>query len=213
MAASANRARFLTESLVDLDRALAHRRGRLFIREGDPAEQAARLAIESGSRSVFVTGDVGSRATTRTERLRALCAVGGIEVREFPGHAVVEPGDVLPVGRSAYHVFTPYLRAWSALPLRPVLAAPPLVNVPVELDAGRLPEPRRYRPTGVDLPTGGESIARRRLRAFMAVDLADYGRARDDPAADRTSRLSPYLRFGCISPVDRVAQVGDARAT
>ena len=162
---------------------------------------------------MFVTRDVGCRASARIERLRALCAVDGIEVREFPGHSVVEPGDVVPAGRSAYHVFTPYLKAWSALPLRPVLDAPRLVTVPVALDAGRLPEPRRYRPTAIDLPAGGESMARRRLRAFVATDLADYGSARDDPAADRTSRLSPYLRFGCVSPVELAARVGGARTT
>jgi deoxyribodipyrimidine photo-lyase len=208
---SENRARFLTECLVDLDRALAHRGGRLLIREGDAAEQAARLAVESGSGSVFLTRDVGVHATRRVERLRALCRSAGIAVREFPGHAVVEPGDVVPAGRAAYHVFTPYLKAWSAFRPRPVLDAPAAVHVPAALDAGRLPDPSRHRPTAVDLPTGGGSIARRRLRTFLATDLADYARGRDDPAADLTSRLSPYLRFGCISAVEVAGRVNGAR--
>jgi deoxyribodipyrimidine photo-lyase len=213
VAASGNRARFLAESLIDLDREIAHRGGRLFIRHGDPVDRAAHLAIESGSDSVFVTRDVGAYATSRIERLRTICGAVGIGVREFPGHAIVEPGDVVPAGRRAYRVFTPYLTAWSAAPLRPVLEAPAKVNVPVALDPGRLPEPRSYRPTAVDLPTGGESIARRRLRAFVAKDLRDYGQARDDLAADLTSRLSPYLRFGCLSPTEVATRVGRTRET
>jgi deoxyribodipyrimidine photo-lyase len=204
---SPNRARFLAESLVDLDRGLAHRGGRLIVREGDPAEEAVRLASESGSARVFVTSDVGAYATSRFERLEALARAAGLGVRTFPGHAVIEPGDVTPQGRRAYHVFTPYLRAWSAEPVRDVLDAPRVVRVPSSLGAGRLPDPGRFQPTALDLPPGGETAARRRLRSYLADDLAVFPEVHDLPGLDRTSRLSPYLRFGCISAVEVSARV------
>lgn len=49
---------------------------------------------------------------------------------------------------------------------------------------------------------GGATEARRRLREFVARDLADYAVAHSDPAVDRTSHLSPYLHFGQISPLE-----------
>lgn len=209
---SPNRTRFLVECLVDLDRNLRRRGGGLFVRRGDAPSEAVRLAVETGCDAIFLTRDVGSYAASRLTRLRALCATAGIEVREFPGHSIVEPGDVTPSGRNAYHVFTPYLRAWSALPLRPVIDAPGRVRTPRAPDGTHVLDPRREVPSAVDLPAGGESVARRRLRTYAAADMDAYETARDDPGADLTSRLSPYLRFGCISPVE-VAERARASAS
>ena len=210
--ASPNRTRFLVECLVDLDRNLRRRGSGLFVRRGDPAAEAVRLAVETGRDAIFLTRDVGSYGTARLIRLRSLGATAGIEVREFAGHAVVGPGDVTPSGRTAYHVFTPYQRAWSALPLRPVLDAPGRIPTAWTPDAADVLDPRRSTPSAVDLPAGGESVARRRLRAYAAADLDAYETARDDLGADLTSRLSPYLRFGCISPVE-VAERARASAS
>jgi deoxyribodipyrimidine photo-lyase len=48
--------------------------------------------------------------------------------------------------------------------------------------------------------TPGELAARRRLHEFLAEDVADYDRARDEPAGGATSMLSPRLRWGELSP-------------
>jgi deoxyribodipyrimidine photo-lyase len=54
---------------------------------------------------------------------------------------------------------------------------------------------------------GGETAGRARLAAWLDEDAAAYERVRDDLAADRTSRLGPYLKFGCVSPLE-VAEAG-----
>jgi deoxyribodipyrimidine photo-lyase len=59
-----------------------------------------------------------------------------------------------------------------------------------------------------ELPAGGEAAGRRRLDRWVGTGLARYGELHDDLAADGTSRLSPYLHFGCLSPrevVERAA--------
>ncbi|WP_304440444.1 FAD-binding domain-containing protein, partial [Frankia sp. EI5c] len=53
---------------------------------------------------------------------------------------------------------------------------------------------------GTRLPPAGEASARERLRDFLRDGLADYADRRDFPAADATSRLSPYLKWGCVHP-------------
>ncbi|MBO4210934.1 FAD-binding domain-containing protein, partial [Micromonospora echinofusca] len=65
-------------------------------------------------------------------------------------------------------------------------------------DPGELPDP----PPGESphLAVGGETVARQRLRDWLP-DLPRYDDLHDDLAGDGTSRLSPYLRFGCLSPL------------
>ena len=208
MTRSPNRARFLSDSVIDLDRSMAHRGGRLIIREGNAATEAAALAAASGSDEVFLTSDASSYARAREERLQEYLAPQGIRLRVFPGHSVVEPGDVHPQDKCGYRVFTPYWRSWSAYPRRPVLVAPKAVRVPENVEGGRLPQPSRYTPTASTLPPGGEWAARRRVQRFISEEAPRYGVARNDLAGDATSRLSPYLRFGCVSPNELVSMVG-----
>ncbi|HWU49819.1 MAG TPA: deoxyribodipyrimidine photo-lyase, partial [Asticcacaulis sp.] len=53
---------------------------------------------------------------------------------------------------------------------------------------------------GFNLATPGERGARKMLRQFLREGLADYANGRDRPDVNVTSRLSPHLRFGEISP-------------
>jgi deoxyribodipyrimidine photo-lyase len=62
----------------------------------------------------------------------------------------------------------------------------------------------------VDTFTGGAKAARTRLRDFVEHELADYEKARNKPEVKGTSRLSPYLHFGNISPVRIVLDVNRA---
>lgn len=208
MALSPNRARFLSECIVELDRSFAHRGGRLVVREGDVAFEAVAAAAAMRCEQLFVTDDVSDFARRRLVRLQGLCSPLGIGVRTFPGHSVVEPGAVAPQGRDAYRVFTPYLGAWRKHHRRPVLSAPKAVHVPRDMESGRLPLPSAYRPTAIELPPGGESAARKRMRGFLADGARGYQNGRNDLAGGLTSRLSPYVRFGCVSAAELAEEAG-----
>lgn len=199
LATSPNRTRFLLEGLHELDAELRRRFGRLIIRHGDPARVALQLASETGCDRLFVSGDV-TRVAKRRERV--LLDAAGIDVRVFPGNAIVEPGDVAPEGSDAYRVFTPYHRAWADTPHRALLPAPSSVVVPPEVVSAPIPDPRSVVIDAVDPPPGGERHARRHLEVFLRSRASHYGDARDDLSADATSRLSPYLRFGFISATE-----------
>jgi deoxyribodipyrimidine photo-lyase len=208
---SPNRDRFLAECLVDLDRSLGHRGGRLFIGEGDVARRAVDVAVEASCEAIYVTADASGYARRREDRLGSLAAARGIELRTFPGNSVVEPGSVVPQGGGAYRVFTPYLRAWERVASRSIAPAPRWLRIPRGLDVGRLPIPDRFRPTALELPPGGEAAGRKRMHRFLADGAGSYEAARNDLAADSTSRLSPYLRFGCISASELAFRAGGIR--
>lgn len=55
-------------------------------------------------------------------------------------------------------------------------------------------------------PHGGETAGRARAEAWLARGLAEYAERHDALGADGTSRLSPYLHFGCISVTELVAR-------
>jgi len=196
---SPNRARFLLEGLVELDRSLRQRGGRLVVRHGDVATGTIDVAGESGADRVLVTADATAVARRRETALAHGLASSGIELRTLGGNAVVEPGDLAPAGKDAYVVFTPYHRAWSAAPRRSVLPAPHQIVVPDDVGSDPLPDPRSVVVEAFDLPAGGEHHGRRQLDVFLRTHASSYGELRDDTAADATSRLSPYLRLGFVS--------------
>ncbi len=199
LGSSPNRHRFLLESLVDLDRALEGLGGRLILRRGDVVRETLRVARESGCARVLLSGDTGAYAIRREARLAEACVADGVGLQILPGNSIVEPGAVAPVGRGAYRVFTPYHRAWLEV-ARPIPEpAPRRLRLPPDLDPGSRPDPAWVTPDALDPPRGGERAGRRRLHAFLGQELACYAEARDDLAANATSRLSPYLRFGCVS--------------
>jgi deoxyribodipyrimidine photo-lyase len=204
-----NRFAFLLDALADLDRSLTALGGRLFVRRGDVVAEALAVAAEVGAEAIFVTHDVSGYAARRHERLRRAAADARVELRDFPGVTVVSPGDAVPVGSDHFKVFTPYWRAWRACPWRPVLAAPGRIDVPSGLAVGRRPALGTLvdgRPSP-DLPEGGETTGRARVTAWGRSGLEPYGERHDDLAADGTSRLSPYLHFGCLSPLELAQQL------
>lgn len=199
---SPNRLSFLLDCLRDLDGSLRERGARLVLRHGDPVAEALRAAGETGAGAIHLSDDYSRYAGRRRERLAAGCGRAGVSLCVHPGVTVVEPGELVPAAGDHYRVFTPYWRAWCGQPRRKVHAAPRELFLPSGVRVGRIPALDRL--TGdapsPELPTGGESAARRRLERWLRGGLAAYGESRDQLASDGTSHLSADLHFGCLSP-------------
>ncbi|GIF24756.1 deoxyribodipyrimidine photo-lyase [Actinoplanes tereljensis] len=205
---SANRSRFLHQALADLRATLRERGGDLVVRQGEPVAEAIKLCGEVGATMLGVAADVSAYAKKRETRLTAECDRQRIALRFFPGVTVVDPGALRPGGGGpAYKVFTPYYRVWQSAKWRDEVAVPRTITLPDGIPAGRLPAmPKGESP---DAAEGGETEGKRRLSAWLqAID--GYGDGHDDMPGDVTSRLSPYLRFGCLSPL-AVADAARAR--
>ena len=197
-----NRVKFLLESLADLRESLAQRGAPLVIRRGDSVGQVVRIARETRAERVYLSDDVSAFAQRRIARLRA----ARLDVHACPGVTIVPPGHLAPAGGDWFKVFTPYWRCWQRAPLREPLGAPRRLASPSAIVAG--PIPTAPAGTSPHVATGGETAARRRARSWMRSHLHEYEAASDDLAGDRTSRLSPYIHFGCISPRELVAMAG-----
>jgi deoxyribodipyrimidine photo-lyase len=199
-----NRVSFLLDSLADLRRSLRERGSDLIVRRGDPVEETLRVARAVDAGTVLVGCDASLHARTREAHLARACRRERLELRIVNTTSVVPPGALAPADRDHYRVFTPYWRRWQAMQLRPPARAPARLRLPAELEPGELPSLRALtsRSRSPHLPPGGERAGRRRLEQWLAHGLAGYERDRDLLAASATSRLSPYLRFGCVSALE-----------
>jgi deoxyribodipyrimidine photo-lyase len=201
--ASGSRTQFLIDCLHELDSSLRERGSGLVIRHGPPERELTKLAEQLGAERLYFTGDVSPFARKRGDRTRKALERAGVELHAHPGlNAVDEIGAVRTQAGGPYTVFTPFHRAWERERRRDVLPAPrTLPPLPGRLAKGRVPS---LRALGLEQevaqpPRGGERAGRERLARFLATDVDGYEDGRDALGKDASSRLSPYLHFGCVS--------------
>ena len=201
---SARRTWFMLGCLRALDGALRERGARLVVRHGRPEDELPRLAQAAGAAEVHWTADHSPWARARDRRVAAALARIGVDARAHPGTAVVDdPAGLRTRQGGPFTVFSPFARAWRRAPRRAPAAAPRRLRPPAGVAAGRLPALAEL---GLRLEaeppfTPGEAAGRRAMHAFLRTGLAEYAARRDTPAGG-SSRLSPYLRWGCVSPLE-----------
>ncbi len=211
--AAPNRVAFMREALADLDESLRRAGGRLFVRRGDPVAEAIAVARECGAGELHVSADHSAYARARERRLAAACEQERIAFHLHPGTTIVPPGAVTPTGGDHFKVFTPFHRAWSAVPDRQTHGAPRSLRVPSRLAAGRLPALEKLT-AGSPSPQrtrGGEREGRRLMASFLRRRVDEYEDRHDDLPGDATSRLSAHLRFGCVSPLELKSRAAERR--
>ncbi len=177
------------------------------MRRGDPVNVVPAVARESGAHAVHITADFGPYGAERDRRVEAALEKAGRRLARTGSPYAVSPGRVLRGDGSPYRVFTPFSRAWRDAGWRAPAASPRDVpwsvvggsGVPKDSDLG-----------GAGLPEAGEAAAHKRLARFLD-SVSGYGDARNLPGADATSRLSPYLKYGCIHPRTILAALPSGR--
>ena len=205
------RVAFMLGGLRQFDADLQTRGSGLVVRRGDPAAELAALVQETGAQAIFAEEDpwpYGQHRDRRIGQSLPLHLAGGLTVHPA---GLVRKADGTP-----YTVFTPFSRAWKALPppdAASLLAAPD--SMPALPDLHSLPIPTEPAlPASVPF-SPGEAEARRRLDAFAGrnegIGITRYASARDRTDLDGTSRLSPYLRFGMLSARQAVVSALSAR--
>ncbi len=184
---------FLYRCLRELDEALG---GRLVVRRGDPANVVPAVAKEVGAATVHVSADYGPYGAERDRRVEAELAKADRQLVRTGSPYAVAPGRILNGSDQPYRVFTPFSRAWRAHGWRDPAARPRTVDW-LELPGTGIPKDP---PLGAkELPDAGEQAAQDRLKGFLDR-VGDYGDTRNEPGRDATSRLSAYLKYGCIHP-------------
>ncbi|RNL60593.1 deoxyribodipyrimidine photo-lyase [Nocardioides marmoriginsengisoli] len=197
---------WIAASVLALD---AETGGNLVIRYGDPAAVVPATAREAGADSVHLTRETTPYGLARDRRVAAALDAAGVGRVGLGTPYAVDPGTVRTLKGEPYQVFTPFSRAWRGTGWDQPTAAPDVAWVSADADpAAAALLARAIEESPIVLPAAGSAAALARWREFRDADLADYDTARDLPAEDATSRLSPYLKVGAIHPRTLLADLG-----
>ncbi len=205
---------WLHHALAALGSALLARGQRLVLRSGTAANVIPEIARSAGAAGVLFNRRYGPPAAVDSAVESAL-RTDGVAVTTFKANLLYEPDEIRGPG-GPMKVFSAYWRRTeSGPPPRSPVAAPVRFPSPVDGIAGEPLESLALLPTTPDWVGGlreawtpGEEGGRRRLADFVDDGMDGYAAGRDFPAEPRTSRLSPHLRFGEISPFRILASLG-----
>ncbi len=197
---------WLHHSLAALDAELRRRGSRLHVLRGPTLAALHALVAASGADAVHWNRVYEPACERRDAQVKRALRAAGIDAHSHKAAVWFEPWEVLTAQGEPYRVFTPYWRkARALLEPRPPLPAPARIDGP-EIDGGVAIDALGLQPAvgwdaGLrDAWTPGERGAQESLADFLAGPLADYATQRDRPDLEGTSRLSPHLHFGEISP-------------
>jgi deoxyribodipyrimidine photo-lyase len=201
----------MLKALRALDEQLQAFGSRLLVKHGEPGTVLRELVGQTGASAVYANGDYTLYARRRDE---AISAGLGVPLHLHDDVALLPPGAVLKGDDKPFVVFTPFKKAWLSIP-KAAISAAPQSEVFVSPDSlpnvegwGQVPglSDLGFAPT-IDLPEASEAEAARRLDEFINGRAHAYASGRNVLAAERnddtrpeSSFLSPYLRFGLLSP-------------
>jgi deoxyribodipyrimidine photo-lyase len=190
---------WLHHTLTALDKSLD---GKLVLRQGEAGKVVTSLVAESGADTVMWNRCYEPFATRRDTALKASLGQAGVTVQSFNGALLHEPWALKTKSDTPFRVFTPFWNAMRSKDVDKPHPAPRKLNLqPARGDALK---DWKLLPAKPDWAkcfdwTPGEKAAQTALYDFLD-DISGYGTGRDLPDRDGTSRLSPHLHWGEISP-------------
>ena len=206
-----HRSRFRREAVVDLREALRERGGDLLVRTGRPEDVVPAVADEAGADAVFAGTKPATEELSTERAVRDGLAESGVDLERRWTHTLYHPADLPTPYDAIDDTFTPWRKEVEAgAEVREPVDAPESVPTPDGLEASEVPTLPEL---GVEEPTdddrgvlrfeGGESAGVERVEGYLweGDHLREYKETRNGLlGADYSSKFSPWLAAGCLSP-------------
>ena len=194
-----------------LDSLNADLEGHLLLKRGPALTVLRQLIAQTGADKVTMTRRYAPHHSASDLQIEQALSEDGVTMSVISGNLLWEPEQVTKQDGTPYKVFTPFYRRGC------LAAAPPRRPLPLpEISFAELPDGGQTLdelelipplPWAEQVTSGwtiSEAGAQDALSAFVTPDpqtgLGCYADGRNFPAKPATSRLSPYLKFGQISP-------------
>jgi deoxyribodipyrimidine photo-lyase len=197
---------WLYHNLQALQRSLTPFKQQLIIRQGQALSVLQDLIQATGAQQVLWNRVYEPACLARDTQIKQVLQTQCL-VKSFNASLLYEPWQILKADQTPYKVFTPFWKnVLSQGIVQALLPAPTHMPLPATFPISLSLEALGLVP---DLPWAqrmmahwqvGEIAALQRLESFLAHTVQTYSQQRDYPAQDFTSRLSPHLHFGEISP-------------
>jgi deoxyribodipyrimidine photo-lyase len=193
---------WLHHSLASLDASLRAKGSHLILRRGESADVLTKLAKEAGATRIHAL-----RHYEPWWRNAERKVAEHLDLSLHDGNYLLPPGTLRTGGGGLYKIYTPFWRALSEhMPPAAPHPAPARIDAPSAWPQSEKLEDWDLLPIRPDWARGfsvdwmpGEEAARERVADFLD-EAADYDQARNLPSREGTSRLSPHLHFGEVSP-------------
>lgn len=191
----------------------------LVLRRGAAADVVPSFAADAGADQLFWNRRYGGPERAVDAAVKDWAGAAGVHAESFQASLLHEPWTVRTGQGNPYRVFTPFWKTVSAQDFRAPLDAPgpvamPASSAPAGDDLagwGLLPRRPDWSAGLSEAWAPGETAGLRALDDFLDGPVRDYADGRDRPDRPGTSRLSPYLRWGHVSPFQVWHRLGAVR--
>ena len=197
---------WLDKSLKALAAEMETRGSRLMLRRGEAPAVLGALIEQTGAITVLWNRGYEPGLDARDQTLAEALQARGVKACSCEGKLLLDPEAVRTKTGGPYGVFTPFWRTASGLiPSLSLQVAPRTIRSPKVWPEAESLSAWKLHPTTPDWSRGfdwtpGEAGAKASLQAFLDHKLKTYPHDRDRPALDGSSRLSPHLAWGEITP-------------
>ncbi|MEK9726501.1 MAG: deoxyribodipyrimidine photo-lyase [Candidatus Margulisiibacteriota bacterium] len=192
---------FIMQSIRELDSDLQKHNSAIIVRYGTPQEKIPEIINTYNIDALFYNRDYEPYAVMRDQNIKDSLS---IPIHTYKDSVIFEKDEVLTKSNTYFKVFTPYKNEW----IKQMNNQEFQIKSEINFNFGQVVEDanihqdRWFKLMGFNKMSsflkGGRSNALKRLNSFKS-EIYDYHQARDFPGLKKTSNLSPYLRFGCIS--------------
>ena len=163
---------------------------------GDPMDVWTEIIATQKTGTVYFNRDYEPYALSRDQALEKLFTKHEIGCLSFKDQVIFESDEVLKADGKPYTIYTPYKNKWLS-------QFEGVKGVNSEFLYSNF-APSSY--VIISLESMGFIRSKKQVKPFSFSGLGSYHLVRDFPAEDRTSYLSPHLRFGTISVRECVEQ-------
>lgn len=186
------RVNFIYETLWSLNRKLNKIKCSILVRKGEPQKIWKELTETFSISAVYINKDYEPYSSDRDAEVESLLKVSGISFFRFKDQVIFEENEIIKSDGKPYTVFTPYKKRWMQSfriknPGHPSVTDQASDNYLLSEYDFPSPESLGYRKNDI------------KVQPYNLDVISEYHKYRDLPGEDRTSYLSPHLRFGTVS--------------
>ncbi len=211
---------WLEKSLESLSDAIAKRNGKLNIFVGNPFDVIRSLILENNINSFHWNRLYDPYSIKRDKKIKSELILNDINCETFNGFLLNEPWNIKNKSGTFFKVFTPYWRFCDEITknknfnkqIHKLNFLNTILNNSKKIKHLNLTNKKMNWINKIHnnwLP--GESNAQVQLRDFIVNKADSYSIARDRPDQNLTSKMSPYLHFGEISPMQIYTEVSSSK--
>ncbi len=186
---SNNAVQFMIESLEDLEKSI-----HVNYYEGNDMDILNKLSKKYNIKCIAFNKDYTPFARKRDDMILKWCKDQGIQLITEEDYTLFTMGSILNGSKKPYQVFTPFYRTCKKQKVnKPIIKKLNTKDIVVDVRAFNK---RKYYEENKDISVrGGRNLALTRLKNSMK----NYAKSRDIPSLEGTTRLSAYIKFGCVS--------------